>query len=57
MLLINLVPIAILFDSRVTRLFISTRYVNTHDLPLQTMQKPMVLITSKGPIEANFMSN
>jgi hypothetical protein len=25
--------------------------------PLHTMQKPMVVITPKGPIEANFMSN
>jgi hypothetical protein len=55
--LINLVPATILFDSRATRLFISARYVNTHELPLHTMQKPMVLITPKGPIEANFMSN
>jgi hypothetical protein len=37
--------------------FISARYVNTNELPLQTMQKPMIAITPKGPIEANYMTN
>jgi hypothetical protein len=55
--LINLVLAAILFDSRATHSFISARYVNTHELCLHTMQKTMVVITPKGPIEANFMSN
>jgi hypothetical protein len=36
---------------------ISARYVNTNELPLQTMQKPMIVITPKGPIEANYMTN
>jgi hypothetical protein len=35
----------------------SARYVNTNELPLQTMQKPMIVITPKGPIEANYMTN
>jgi hypothetical protein len=55
--LINLVPAAILFDSGAMHSLISARYVNTLDLPLCTMQKPMVVITPKGPIETNFMSN
>jgi hypothetical protein len=38
-------------------LFISFRYVNTNELPLQNMQKPMIVITPKGPIEANYMTN
>ena len=45
---INLVPAAILFDSRAMHSFISARYVNTNELPLQTMQKPMIVITLKG---------
>jgi hypothetical protein len=54
---INSVPVAILFDSGATHSFISTRYVNTNELRLQTMQKTMIVITPKGPIEANFMTN
>jgi hypothetical protein len=57
MFFINSVPAAILFDSGAMHSFISTRYINTHELPLHTMQKPMVVINPKGPIEANFMSN
>jgi hypothetical protein len=49
--------VAILFDSGATHSFIFSRYVNTNDLPLQTMQKPLILITPKGPIEANYMTN
>jgi hypothetical protein len=37
---INLVPAAILFDSGDTHSFIFARYVNTNELPLQTMQNP-----------------
>jgi hypothetical protein len=54
---INSVPAAILFDSGATHSFISARYVNTNELPLQTMQKPLIVITPKGPIEANYMTN
>jgi hypothetical protein len=57
MFFVNSVPAAILFYSGATRSFIPTRYVNTNELPLQTMQKPMIVITPKGPIEANFMTN
>jgi hypothetical protein len=57
MFLINSVPVAVLFDYGAMHSFISARYINTHELPLHIMQKPMVVITSKGPIEANFMSN
>jgi hypothetical protein len=57
MFYINSVPAAILFDSRATHSFISSRYVNTNELPLQTMQKPLIVITPKGPIEANYMTN
>jgi hypothetical protein len=42
---INSVLAAILFDSRATHSFISARYVNTNELPLQNMQKPMIVIT------------
>jgi hypothetical protein len=37
--------------------FIYARYVNTNELPLQNMQKPMIVITPKWPIEANYMTN
>jgi hypothetical protein len=57
MFFINSVLVAILFDSGATHLFISAHYVNTNELPLQTMQKPMIVITPKWPIEANYMTN
>jgi hypothetical protein len=57
MFFINSVHAATLFDSKDTHSFISAHYVNTNELPLQTMQKPMIVITPKGPIEANFMTN
>jgi hypothetical protein len=57
MFYINSVPAAILFDSGATHSFIFARYVNTNELPLQTMQKPLIVITPKGPIEANYMTN
>jgi hypothetical protein len=55
--LINSVPASILFDSRITHSFISSRYVNSHDLPLCTMQKNHHSNHPKGPNEANLMSN
>jgi hypothetical protein len=57
MFYINSVPTVILFDSGATHLFIFSHYVNTNELPLQTMQKSMIVITPKGPIEANYMTN
>jgi hypothetical protein len=54
---INSVPAAILFDSGATHSFISACYVNTNELPLQNMQKPMIVITPKGRNEANYMTN
>jgi hypothetical protein len=48
---------AILFDPRATHSFIYGRYVNTNGLPLQNMQKPMIVKTPKRPIEANYMTN
>jgi hypothetical protein len=57
MFYINSVPAAISFDSGTTHSFISARYVNTNELTLQTMQKPLIVITPKGPIQANYMTN
>jgi hypothetical protein len=57
MFYINSVLATILFDSGVTHSFISARYANTNELPLQTMQKPLIVITPKGPIEANYMTH
>jgi hypothetical protein len=51
------IPTAILFDSGATHSFISVLYANTNELPLQTMPKPLIVITPKGPIEANHMTN
>jgi hypothetical protein len=57
MFYINSVPATILFDSGAMHSFISACYANTNDLPLQAMQKPLIVITPKGPIEANYMTN
>jgi hypothetical protein len=57
MFYINSIPAVILFDSRATHLFISARYANTNELLLQTLQKSLIVITPKGPIEANYMTN
>jgi hypothetical protein len=38
-------------------LVIFARYANINELPLQTMQKPLIVITPKGLIEANYMTN
>jgi hypothetical protein len=57
MFYINSIPASILFDSRATHSFISARYINTNELPLQTMQTPLIVITPKGPIEANYMTH
>jgi hypothetical protein len=54
---INAISAAILFDSGATHSFIFARHANTNELPLQNMQKPLVVITPKGPIEANYMTN
>jgi hypothetical protein len=54
MFLINSIPACILFDSGASHSFISASYANTHELPYIIMCKPMAVITSKGPIEANY---
>jgi hypothetical protein len=53
----NAIPVAILFDSGATHSFMSARYAKTNELPLQNMKTPMVVITPKGPIEANYMTH
>jgi hypothetical protein len=57
MFYINSIPAAILFDSGAMHSFIFARYACTNELPLQNMQKPLVVITPKGPVEANYMTN
>jgi hypothetical protein len=57
MFYINSIPVAILFAFGATHSFISARYANTNELPLQNMQKPLIVITPKGPVEANYMTN
>jgi hypothetical protein len=57
MFYINAIPVAILFDSGATHSFISARYATTNELPLQTMQKPLIVITPKGHVEANYMTH
>jgi hypothetical protein len=57
MFYINSIPAAILFDSRATHTFIFARYDTTNELPLQNMQKPLVEITPKGSVEANYMAH
>jgi predicted aspartyl protease len=57
MFYINAIPAAILFDSGATHSIISALYATTNELPLQTMQTPMVVITPKGHVEANYMTH
>jgi hypothetical protein len=57
MFYINAIPVTILFDSGATHSFISARYATTNELPLQIMQTPMVVITPKGHVEANYMTH
>jgi hypothetical protein len=57
MFYINSILASILFDSGATHSFIFARCANTNDLPLQTMQKPPIVIIPKGPIEANHRTN
>jgi hypothetical protein len=56
MFYINAILATILFDSSATHSFMSARYANTNEIPLLNMRKPMIVITPKGPIEANHMT-
>jgi predicted aspartyl protease len=56
MFYVNAVSATILFDSGATHSFMSARYANTNEIPLLNMRKPMIVITPKGPIEANQMT-
>jgi hypothetical protein len=56
MFYINAIPATILFDSGVTHSFMSARYANTNEIPLQNKKIPMIVITPKGPVEANHMT-
>jgi hypothetical protein len=47
MFYINSIHAAILFDYGAMHSLISARYANTNELPLQTMQKPLIVITPK----------
>jgi hypothetical protein len=57
MFYINAIPTTILFDSGATHSFMSARYANTNEIPLQNMKTLMIVITPKGPIEANHMTH
>jgi hypothetical protein len=57
MFYINAIPATILFDSGATHSFMSARYANTNEIPLQNMKTPMIVITPKGPVEANHMTH
>jgi hypothetical protein len=56
MFYINAIPATILFDSGATHSFMSARYAHTNEIPLQNMKTPMIVITPKGPVEANHMT-
>jgi hypothetical protein len=45
MFYINAIPAAILFDLGATHSFLSARYTNTNELPLQAMKTPMVVMS------------
>jgi hypothetical protein len=55
MFYINAIPATILFHSCATHSFMSARYAHTNEIPLQNMKTPMIVITPKGPVEANHM--
>jgi hypothetical protein len=57
MFYINAIHAAILFDYGATHSFMSARYANTNELPLQNMKTPKVVITPKGSVEANYMTH
>jgi hypothetical protein len=57
MFYINAIPATILFDSSATHSYMSARYANTNELPLQNMKTPMLVITPKGSVEANYMTH
>jgi hypothetical protein len=57
MFYINAIPAIILFDSGATHSFMSARYANTNELPLKIMKTPIIVITPKGPVEANHMTH
>jgi hypothetical protein len=57
MFYINAIPAIILFDFGATHSFMSARYANTNVLPLKIMKTPMIVITPKGPVEANHMTH
>jgi hypothetical protein len=57
MFYINAIPATILFDSGATHSFMSARYANTNELPFKIMKTPMIVITPKGPVEANHMTH
>jgi predicted aspartyl protease len=57
MFYINAIPATILFDSGATHSFMSARYAKTNELPLRNMKTPMIVITPKGPVEANHMTH
>jgi hypothetical protein len=56
MFYINAISATILFDSCAKHSFMSARYANTNEIPLLNMRKPMIVITPKGPVEANQMT-
>jgi hypothetical protein len=57
MFYINAIPTTILFDSGATHSFMTAQYANTNELPLKNMKTPMLVITSKWPVEANYMTH
>jgi hypothetical protein len=57
MFYINAIPATISFDSDATHSFMCARYANTNELPLRNMKTPMIVITPKGPVEANHMTH
>jgi hypothetical protein len=57
MFYINAIPAALLFDFGATHSFIFARFSTTNELLLQNMKTPMVVITPKEPVEANYMTH
>jgi predicted aspartyl protease len=57
MFYINAILATILFDYGATHSFMSAQYANKNEIPLQNMRTPMIVITPRGPVEANYMTH
>jgi hypothetical protein len=51
MFLENSNPTIVLFDSRASHSFISSRFISTHKLPIATMNRTMLVSSPRGELK------